>query len=621
MQILLLTPALPYPPHQGGALRNFGILRGLHDAGHTITLLSFHDAPLAAPVPGTPLPAVLRAHRDRCAADRARRSTACAICCSRAARSGAAAGIARLPRAPARPCSSRHRFDLIQFEGLEMAIYLPLVRQLQPDAKLIYDAHNAEYALQQVIAEVESGSRSRLPAALYSRDSGAAHRPLRARDLRASRRRDRRLAGRRRRAAPVPPRSAGLRARQRHLHRRLRRAQSRASNSAARCWSSPARWTTARTSTRCSGSPSAILPRIRAECPDARLYIVGQKPHASLQTLREDDHVEVTGWVAQVQPFLHAAQVYVAPLRMGSGTRLKILEAMAAGCAVVATSAAVAGLDDEARDALVIADSEADFCRRRDRPARTTPKQRQTLGRAGAAGRAQILRLVGADPLPARHLPGYWTWIEKRSSCATAAWRKPFMPCRSSIACAGRAASRRRDPDPAAAQSQRPDSAAAPRPSRRRAADHPGDPRPARRPPRRRNSRAGRSLVGERAGELQRTRRDPDAALPRLQPRRAKLSWRSPYQLVARIRRGRLRRIGYDTAVIFRPDHWWGALLAHLAGIPRRIGYDLPDVAPFLTDAHRAPAPARRPAKRAPGRAADRSAPARTTCALQFPGR
>ena len=52
MQILLLTPALPYPPHQGGALRNFGILRSLHDAGHTLTLLSFADGSAA----GTPLP-------------------------------------------------------------------------------------------------------------------------------------------------------------------------------------------------------------------------------------------------------------------------------------------------------------------------------------------------------------------------------------------------------------------------------------------------------------------------------------------------------------------------------------------------------------------------------------
>ena len=45
-----------------------------------------------------------------------------------------------------------------------------------------------------------------------------------------------------------------------------------------------------------------------------------------------------------------------------------------------------------------------------------------------------------------------------------------------------------------------------------------------------------------------------------------------------------LRRTGYDAAIVMRPDHWWGALLAHLAGIPRRIGYGLPNVAPFLTD-------------------------------------
>src|SRR5690606_2240837 len=105
----------------------------------------------------------------------------------------------------------------------------------------------------------------------------------------------------------------------------------------------------------------SVLPLIHERIPDARLYIVGQKPHASLQTLREMDQVEVTGWVAEIQPFLHAAGVYIAPLRMGSGTRLKILEAMAAGCAVVATSIAVAGLQAEARRAMIIADSEGNF--------------------------------------------------------------------------------------------------------------------------------------------------------------------------------------------------------------------------------------------------------------------
>ncbi len=49
----------------------------------------------------------------------------------------------------------------------------------------------------------------------------------------------------------------------------------------------------------------------------------------------------------------------------------------------------------------------------------------------------------------------------------------------------------------------------------------------------------------------------------------------------------KLRRIGYDSAIIMRPDHWWGALVAKLAGISQRIGYDQPGVAPFLTDSRR----------------------------------
>ncbi|MBZ0301729.1 MAG: glycosyltransferase, partial [Anaerolineae bacterium] len=55
-----------------------------------------------------------------------------------------------------------------------------------------------------------------------------------------------------------------------------------------------------------------------------------------------------------------ATDVYVAPLRMGSGTRLKILEAMTVGCAIVATTLAAAGLPDDAKNALVIADGAAD---------------------------------------------------------------------------------------------------------------------------------------------------------------------------------------------------------------------------------------------------------------------
>ena len=60
-------------------------------------------------------------------------------------------------------------------------------------------------------------------------------------------------------------------------------------------------------------------------------------------------------------------------------------------------------------------------------------------------------------------------------------------------------------------------------------------------------------------------------------------SLHSPYRQVIQSARN-LRRVGYTSAIILRPDHWWGALLAFLAGIPHRIGYELPDVTPFLTD-------------------------------------
>src|SRR5690606_23656791 len=89
---------------------------------------------------------------------------------------------------------------------------------------------------------------------------------------------------------------------------------------------------------------SDILPQVRSIMPDVRLYVVGQKPHPRLEVLRDHDHIVLTGWVPEVTPYLHAAAVYIAPLRMGSGTRLKILEAMAAGCAIVATTLAAAGL-------------------------------------------------------------------------------------------------------------------------------------------------------------------------------------------------------------------------------------------------------------------------------------
>lgn len=64
--------------------------------------------------------------------------------------------------------------------------------------------------------------------------------------------------------------------------------------------------------------------------------------------------------------------------------------------------------------------------------------------------------------------------------------------------------------------------------------------------------------------------------------REAKSSLISPYTLLWRSGR-KLRAIGFSHAIVMRPDHWWGALLAYVAGIPERIGFSVPGVYPFLT--------------------------------------
>ena len=61
-------------------------------------------------------------------------------------------------------------------------------------------------------------------------------------------------------------------------------------------------------------------------------------------------------------------------------------------------------------------------------------------------------------------------------------------------------------------------------------------------------------------------------------------SLQSPYQLALRTA-NQLRQVKYQTAIIFRPDHWWGAMITYLAGIRERIGYNITDTEPFLTDA------------------------------------
>lgn len=86
------------------------------------------------------------------------------------------------------------------------------------------------------------------------------------------------------------------------------------------------------------------FPRIRAKIPDAELLVVGKNPPAHLRR-RSGDGVKVTGFVQDVRPHVYSAAVYVVPLRMGGGTRLKVLEALSAGIPVVTTPIGCEGID------------------------------------------------------------------------------------------------------------------------------------------------------------------------------------------------------------------------------------------------------------------------------------
>jgi sugar transferase (PEP-CTERM/EpsH1 system associated) len=104
-----------------------------------------------------------------------------------------------------------------------------------------------------------------------------------------------------------------------------------------------------------------MLPLIRSEVPDVRLSIVGRAPTPAVRKLAEDAAVHVTGRVDDVRPFVGEAAVYVVPLRIGGGTRLKIFEAMAMGKAVVSTTVGAEGLPVTSGEHLILADDPIAF--------------------------------------------------------------------------------------------------------------------------------------------------------------------------------------------------------------------------------------------------------------------
>ena len=103
-----------------------------------------------------------------------------------------------------------------------------------------------------------------------------------------------------------------------------------------------------------------VMPLVRRLHPSARLQIVGASPPAELRRFEAPD-VTFTGFVDDLRPHIERARVVVAPLRIGGGTRLKILEAMAMAVPVVSTSLGAEGLAVTSGRDVLIADTAETF--------------------------------------------------------------------------------------------------------------------------------------------------------------------------------------------------------------------------------------------------------------------
>jgi polysaccharide biosynthesis protein PslH len=106
-----------------------------------------------------------------------------------------------------------------------------------------------------------------------------------------------------------------------------------------------------------------VWPRVTSQRPAARLSIVGRSPAEEVERLRRPG-VEVTGEVPDIRPHLAKAAVVAAPVRIGGGTRLKIVEGLAMGKAMVSTSLGCEGIPVSDRAQLMIADEPEAFAAR-----------------------------------------------------------------------------------------------------------------------------------------------------------------------------------------------------------------------------------------------------------------
>jgi sugar transferase (PEP-CTERM/EpsH1 system associated) len=347
LRILMLTPHVPYPPTGGAPMRNYQFLRQL-SRRHRVALLAYGEPAdsedrrvlerLCATVE------TVRVAGGQGARKRWQQLRSLLSYSSYLRRVYASPemqqAIDRLLRA--------QDFDLIQAESSLMAHFA-----FRSSAALVLDEHNIEYELLQRTSEMERS----LVRKIYNRAECA---KFQRQEVSAWRRADGCVVTSEREAAIVRPQAPDT-------------PTAVVGNGVDLEYFQPASGAPDPTSIVFTGRldyrpntdavahfARVILPNVLRRRPDAVFTVVGTAPPDEIKRL-VGPHVVVTGSVPDVRPFLGRAAVAIAPLRIGGGTRLKVLEAMAMGKAVVSTALGCEGLDVSDRRDVLIAGSDDAF--------------------------------------------------------------------------------------------------------------------------------------------------------------------------------------------------------------------------------------------------------------------
>jgi sugar transferase (PEP-CTERM/EpsH1 system associated) len=363
MQLLLLTPQFPYPPHQGTTLRNYNLLKGLAER-HAIDLFSMlapGDRPERGPVRDLVRHLVTAEQPARPVGRRLRDLVT----------SSKPDMALRLWNEDAFVALLAHVLDnppeVIQVEGIEMTPYLLALKDTGLQLpRVIYDAHNAETLLQRRAYQADLRRPARWPAAAYSAVQTA-----------KLNRYERRLLN------SVDGVAAVSAADEKVLQQMAPGIRTTVvTNGVDLDAYDPAGlyanlFQHAGVNLVFTGKmdfrpnvdgvlwfANRVLPRLRATNLNPHFWIVGRNPHKRLDVLRDRLDVTVTGAVPDIQPYIAHSDLYVVPLLAGGGTRLKILEAMAMARPIVSTRLGADGFPVNDGVELALADSAEDFAAR-----------------------------------------------------------------------------------------------------------------------------------------------------------------------------------------------------------------------------------------------------------------